>query len=315
MTITYTKESITPAVAEQMMKHNTRNRNMNENYVRSLAALMESDNWRVNGDTIKFSDLGDLLDGQNRLAAIILSGRTQDMFVVRGLEPGAFDTIDTNRPRRAVDMIYMEGYSNPAYVAAGASTLWRMITAAPGKEKVPPHYIVQTISRYPEVVYWAQKINTSEARRVVSAASLITALVYLDAIVGDKPAAEAFLTKIATGENLHKGDPVYALRNRVISHRLRKGRNDVGTVWPSVVRCLDAIEAGERIERMQLRPDNNNVQQPFKLYEHLSKLTSQKRLVDLMPGSEAHNATSAGKLVKRLKASNIKSNKAKQAAA
>lgn len=86
MTISATMEAITPKMAEEYLKSNSANyRNLSTAKVNSYADDMKSGNWQENGEGIVFAENGLLKDGQHRLNAIIKSGVTVPMLVVRGI--------------------------------------------------------------------------------------------------------------------------------------------------------------------------------------------------------------------------------------
>jgi hypothetical protein len=82
--------------------------------------------WDLNGQTIKVSVDGALLDGQHRLEAVVHSGVTISSVVVRGLSPAARDTIDTGRRRRLADVLAIEGYPDAIALATGVNALYRL---------------------------------------------------------------------------------------------------------------------------------------------------------------------------------------------
>ena len=77
---------ITPEIAEEYLSHNVRNiRTMIPSAVKRYATSMLNGTYEENADTIGFYENGDLFNGQNRLKAIIESGKPQEIFVVRGI--------------------------------------------------------------------------------------------------------------------------------------------------------------------------------------------------------------------------------------
>lgn len=80
-------EKITPAIAESYLQHNTNNyRAISHTRVKTYAEDMRNGCWQVNGEAIEFAEDGTLLNGQHRLKAIIDSGATVQILVVRGVE-------------------------------------------------------------------------------------------------------------------------------------------------------------------------------------------------------------------------------------
>lgn len=89
MAITAKVENITPEIAKEYLSHNSRNprKTISRSVVRKYADDMANDLWTLNGDTIVFDADGFLKNGQHRLFAIIQSGKTVKMLVVRGVDP------------------------------------------------------------------------------------------------------------------------------------------------------------------------------------------------------------------------------------
>ena len=74
--ITYKRELVTPQRARQFLDNNAKNnRNMRLTKVKQYARDMKNGRWDPNtGQTIKVTVEGIMLDGQNRMAAVIESG-------------------------------------------------------------------------------------------------------------------------------------------------------------------------------------------------------------------------------------------------
>src|SRR5690606_33959034 len=104
---------------------NRRNRPIRRTWVQTLAGAMERGEWRENGDTLKFAHNGTLLDGQHRLAAIVLSGRPQWMLIARNVPDDAFSTIDRGSRRTAADALALLGEPRSAILAATLNLVWR----------------------------------------------------------------------------------------------------------------------------------------------------------------------------------------------
>ena len=106
--ITITKERITPEIAERMLATNIdRNRNISMMRVHMYSHDMLSDKWMDNAEPIKFDSEGHLIDGQHRLKAIVHSGKTMWLWVAKGMDASAFDTIDVGfarTPRQIFNM-------------------------------------------------------------------------------------------------------------------------------------------------------------------------------------------------------------------
>ena len=98
---TGTVETITPAMAEEYLRHNERNprKSANRKQVESYARDMAAGKWFINGEPIVFDANGDLKNGQHRLMAIIKANVPVEMYVLRGVDP-RITTFDYGMPRR-----------------------------------------------------------------------------------------------------------------------------------------------------------------------------------------------------------------------
>lgn len=108
-------EEVTPAVAAQMLKGNTRNRKP-RSWVR-FADDLRNGRWVQNGATIAIADDGTLIDGQNRLLAVVDTGIPITTLVVRGLPMEAQDTTDGGDPRMLGQQLAIRGVANASTVA------------------------------------------------------------------------------------------------------------------------------------------------------------------------------------------------------
>src|SRR5882724_1512617 len=104
------KVLLTPEEAVRMLEYNHLNRPLNDQHVKRIAAQIIDGKWEFNGDTIKFSEDGDILDGQHRLWAVVEAKMAVETVIVRGIQKKAFATIDTLRkPRGGADILALNG--------------------------------------------------------------------------------------------------------------------------------------------------------------------------------------------------------------
>jgi hypothetical protein len=75
------------------------------------------DQWKENGETIKISKTGKLLDGQHRCLAIKKTGKTTRCLVVFGVDDETMTTIDKGTKRTLRDSLRMMGVANHRQVA------------------------------------------------------------------------------------------------------------------------------------------------------------------------------------------------------
>lgn len=103
---------LTPEMAFDLLNHNQQNRPLKDRHVNRIAAQITAGKWKFNGDTIKISDTGDVLDGQHRLFAVIEAKMAIETVIIRGVARDAFATIDTIRAvRSGADVLAINGAS------------------------------------------------------------------------------------------------------------------------------------------------------------------------------------------------------------
>ena len=113
--------TVTPTLAKDWLSKNTRNRRLSEAMVSRYAQAITAGEWMLNGEPIKFSKSGALIDGQHRLNACIRAGVPFSTYVIRGLNEDVFATLDMGKNRRTPDLISIEGGKHVITVAAAIS--------------------------------------------------------------------------------------------------------------------------------------------------------------------------------------------------
>lgn len=101
--------TITPEMAEKMLEKNIANRKVNQANVSRIAADMATGNYRINGETIKISSTGEIIDGQHGLLACVKSGMSFDTYIVYNVEREAVGTIDMGKGRSVADSLNVMG--------------------------------------------------------------------------------------------------------------------------------------------------------------------------------------------------------------
>lgn len=242
---------IDPNEARKLLALNVRNRKLSPKLVDKYATDMASGQWPYNGDPIRISSSNVLLDGQHRLQAIIESGVTIEVELIKGLPDDVAMTIDGGRKRSASDILNM---------LDGASMLTTTITASARAalnylggyslltvQSTPA--IVNFVHTHPDIVKYATFAR--EADKVTTGSSLGSVL-YLGtrAATFDKRAIQ-FVEPLRHGESLQAGDPRLALRNAFINARIKQGSvsKAIDPRWAflTVTQCWNAFVTGKEI--------------------------------------------------------------------
>lgn len=103
--------TITPDMAKEWLaNHNHNNRIISKQRVKEYADDIKSGKWNLTGQAITFGQDGELLDGQHRLAAIILADCDLQMLVCTDAPNAIYDR---GRPRTILDAYTTNGTTIP----------------------------------------------------------------------------------------------------------------------------------------------------------------------------------------------------------
>jgi hypothetical protein len=224
--------TVTPQIAEKWLQRSTHNRNVVRARVDQYAADIRRGEWRVNGEAIKISRDGKILDGQHRLLAVLEANAAITTLVITGLEPEAQETMDQGRARSFADVLKLRGekYYQPLSTAARALCIYELygeILAPPYKAAPTIQQCSRTLERNPELrdsVKFAFGIL-----RPWMPGTYMGALHFLFATV-DAEAARDFLTRLRTGDGLVRGDAIHALREKLVETHDPDGCYDIRDV-------------------------------------------------------------------------------------
>ena len=109
---------VTPEVAENYLRYNSKNRKASLDHILFLSKEMIAGRFLENGESIVFDKYGVLKDGQHRLFSIIKSGKSYFIPIVRGVEAATMATYDTGKNRNAADVLTLNGYRWGAKIAS-----------------------------------------------------------------------------------------------------------------------------------------------------------------------------------------------------
>lgn len=248
--------SVDPATAERWLQKNiANNRAKKQNKIAAYVRDMRNGEWHLNGESIKFDTNGNLIDGQNRLTAVVESGCTVAFVVVHGVQPAALGTIDVGSGRSYADTLKIEGRDNGKTLAAVVrrAVMWESGNRInSGKGTPSPSEMDAFLNDHPEIEFSALLASSLRSRSLLPA-SVIGLCHYLFARY-DADQAYWFLERVADGDSLAATHPVAALRERLLRMRLSGGRIHETEALALVIKAWNACRAGESRSKLQLPP-------------------------------------------------------------
>jgi hypothetical protein len=247
---------ITPAAATQWLANNHQNRPLRKAVISAYASDMTAGRWQQNGETIKRTIDGKLLDGQHRLHAIARAGVAVKMLVIDGLPENSFHTIDTGMRRSNAQLVGLAGHSNSSAQASMARWIVLMETAQPNSMRrgsVTAQQVFDALERHPLVSHFAQRLPHKGIRAFIPAAAI--SVLVLAAEKYGQALADDFLTSFKSGEGLKKGDPVYELRERLIANSSRVAKLTTQTIVAITIKAVRAYAAQRTLGILRWTPN------------------------------------------------------------
>ncbi len=240
-TIIPTIVNVSPEIAAKWLAiENSRNRSISEGAVARYANDMLCGAWVSNGETIKFGADGSLLDGQHRLSAIVESGVTVPLMVVRGVSNTAQSTIDTGRPRSDTDNFRIQGMTHPQQRASILRNI-KLILRGHVSGRLSVAEIHNLTARHGAGVEW---VLTGLPGAPLKRSAIIAALAFAYPVAPD--AMDKFYADYKSGANLAANSPALQLR-KLATDRLPKFREVDRTISLKTLRALQAHLSGESI--------------------------------------------------------------------
>lgn len=249
----FTIEVVTPELAEEWLEHNENNRSMSSVLVRQYARDMEQGNWKFVGDPIRFAPDGNLIDGQKRLAAVVLSGTTQKFIVGREIPEDDRLILDSGQKRSAAHSMQMQGLRDANNVAAMVRLLlqWQQELLL---ERVT--FSNQELSGFVETfepdLYKAISIG-HQARSAMYARVPVAGAVYFRSVHHfGQDFTDNFYEKLISGEEIPSGSPIGAFRRSVWRAKTDNYFMPRNTELYYNIRALNAVAKDEKLVKMNL---------------------------------------------------------------
>lgn len=235
-------ENITPTMAQEILANNEGNRMLNDRTSITLAKQMTDGNWKFNGEPIIISDHGNLMDGQHRLNAIIRSGTTQQMLVIRGIEQNAFDTIDVGKNRTGTDVLSTEGIARKE--AACLATVIKLDTLIKyngtfshnlsNDHLYTPSAILESHNGNVDYLSAVEFLfeNTGTMKNLPISAGYLALIIYRTFQI-DKDFSEDWIKRFISGVGVTDNENMMHLRNKFWSENnsKRKTPNSIRALW------------------------------------------------------------------------------------
>ena len=247
-----------------------RNRPISESTVKMIGLQIDAKEWRVTADPIRFAKDGRVLDGQNRLTAIARGTTTVESLVVYGLENDIFPLLDIGGKKRTPsETLITMGYENAKRLAAALRnvyvykhrpTIGALGGGSFGLDKTGKNRNQQVLILMEMYPGMEQIVATGVSHRTPILPEAVTNACYYLFREKDPILAESFMDDLATGIGLKHGDPIYALRERIIRQRAIRSTThqwNRGFMMMLVIYAWNAVRKGRTLTKFSSKLDGS----------------------------------------------------------
>jgi len=261
--ITVEFERFTCGLAQKALDNMIKNRPVDHTRVGVMCDMVRNNEWEeYNGDTVKFSPVGQLLDGQHRMHMVLRMGKPMEFLVARGVPEKAFSTIDQIKPRSLGQLFSIAGEKSYTHLASAVRT-FHMLSL--GKSlgltrsmRLTPGAAFKLLKKHPELRTAVSFGYEADARSVMGLGAFAGA--YYACSLKDKKLAEDFFWSLGTGENLLREDNVYKLRKRFLQEQASLEKINRMSRLSLLIKVWNAERSGEKIEQLHLtKADTDSV--------------------------------------------------------
>lgn len=254
--------TISPAYAKTLLDANTANRKVSQRNLGRLKESLTNGEWKMNGEAIKIAEDGRVLDGQHRLHACVETGISISTVIMYGLEGSAQDTMDSGKSRTPADALTLRGYKNGTQLAAITIAVIRYGRAgvkagleSSGTYAVTTPQVIARVESEPALVDLASL--TYGFRRGGLTGRTSGLLYYIFSEI-DPADADDFMTRLASGEGLERGNPILTLRNALIALKSERGQKNQVYVGAIAIKAWNKYRDGAQLMQLRYTPGGAN---------------------------------------------------------
>jgi hypothetical protein len=250
-------EKITPDQAAEILNGNTGNRPIRDGRVEELVRSIREGRWRLTNDAVTMTGTshakpGRLLNGQHRLFACVDAGKPIEVVVLYGADESAYAVMDTGAKRNGADLLPGPHQTIRKAVSHAVFCYEREAVSCTGYGITPGNdEIVSTYDAHPLI---AATVNADLAatKKIARAPSGVVAG-FVVIREDDRAAADAFISRVLSGEGLSRESPALTLRNRLIAESTRSSALRPATYMAMVVKAYNAVRTNASLIKISFK--------------------------------------------------------------
>lgn len=252
-------ETITPEYARLLLEQNTRNRKITNASVDRLAKEIRAGRWVANGDAIRISKTGVILDGQHRLMACVWAKMPIQAIILTNLDDETQASMDCGIRRTLNTQLQIYGVKSATNVAALINLIVAretkpIETVAAGSCKPSITQGVEYYKLHPEIVDYTKFCLRLVGGTNLLPASMVGLLHREFTNASSEEDATAFFEQALSGTGINSEDSATnILRNLLILNRTRmpQRRFPPRALYALVIKAWNKFIAGESCAKLQ----------------------------------------------------------------
>jgi hypothetical protein len=250
--------TVTPEIADWLLKLNTDNRPLSRREVNRFAKILKTGDWQITGETIIVAREGILNEGQHRLHAIKESGVSAPCDVRFGVPRSAFHATGTGRKRSVGDVLAIEGYNNSTCQAALARLmhLYDCNKMGHAREHIEPRQILDIVTDNDDIGEIAARIRRNKLP-ITRCASFGVVLV-IAARTAPKDQLFAFVDVVAGGLAQTEEDPARCLHRNFLKLSLDRIKLRQEEIMAMTVKAWNAWINGTSVQLKLTQSERSN---------------------------------------------------------
>lgn len=254
---------VSPALAQNFLLKNIKNRNIRQSSVSKYAKQMQLGGWREDtGELIKFSENGNLIDGQHRLEAVVLAGVPIHFHIATNLKENITDVLDTGSNRSSGDVFKL---NNVQYSSSLPSIIQQYYALKNNKKSAFGLHRDEKLSNsellskyYENVLFWDK--TASKTTYLYEKFSKILS----HGLIGGMYAhfydicpitAESFINQLCTGENI-SNKTILVLRKKLTDDKLQMKKIPILAKTAYIIKAWNHFRLGIEVSVLKYNSDN-----------------------------------------------------------
>ena len=252
---------LTPELAKEFLDKNTNNyRRPGTRAVIELANAMSRGEFNSiipSNDAISFAEDGTMTNGQHRCMAVIRSGVTIPVLVLRGGGTELGDVMDVGRKRSTAQVLERHGFKDGTFLASTVRRYGYIVTGDEGNRMFTNPQILAFVEKNHDTLLVPAMKYARRKGKPVGLVKAVVSGVYVAAAQADVELAEEFFDRLTDGTGLYDGHPVHALRKRFAEPGGKKmfsgGRGDMVFQSALTIKAWNAFYQRQEVRALRWR--------------------------------------------------------------